>query len=491
METLNAPREEGLNQSGDVVTACRAGADGLEPSGAGLIHILIVEDSRTQAMALRYLLEQHHFEVVVSENGREAMERLQQRRPTLVISDVNMPEMNGYELCDRIKRDETLRDLPVILLTTLSEPKDVLKGIQCGADSFVVKPYEENVLISRIEHLLANLPFRTSAARPAFTEIAYDGQRYKIDTARAHSVELLLSTYEEAVRKNGQLAVAQRELGQQAEELKKALAVVTESHHQLKQAQMQLIEAAKLQSVGRLAAAIAHEVKNPLGILQIGIQWLGDASMSRDAGQTAIVLNEMKDAAERANMVISDLLDFAAPRTLEIGETCINALIEKTLRFVKHDLALAKVRVTKTLATDIPKCRVDSNKILQVFINLFVNAAHAMPNGGTLTVKTSNVVMDADDADYVASGASSPRYRSGDSVVAIEIRDTGTGIPEEHLKKLFDPFFTTKPAGQGTGLGLAVTKQIVDLHNAILSIRNADEGGTVVNLIFNPPVSQG
>jgi signal transduction histidine kinase len=485
METWIKSGEEEGNRAGEIATACGNGAgDRTHSGGAGLVSILIAEDSRTQAMALCYLLEQHHFEVVWTENGRDAMEKLLRCRPTLVITDINMPEVNGYDLCARIKKDDALRDLPVILLTTLSEPKDVLKGIQCGADSFVVKPYDENVLISRIEHLLASLPLKTTAPAGSNTEIVYDGQSYSIDTTRAHSVELLLSTYEVAVQRNNQLEEVQQQLQRQTEDLRKALVEATESHERLNEAQMQLIEAEKLRCVGRLAAAIAHEVKNPLGILQIGLDWLGRLPQLDNDGQTDGVLHDMKDAVERASLVIGDLLSLAAPRSLEIGEVCINALIEKGLRFVKHDFAIAKVRVTKALEADLPKCSVDPNKILQVFINIFVNASHAMPTGGTLSIKTSKRVMAADDAGYAASGASGPRYRSGDTVVDVQIRDTGTGIPEEHLEKLFDPFFTTKPAGQGTGLGLAVTKQIIDMHGAILDIRNADEGGAMVTITF-------
>ncbi len=489
MENWITPPGGDGNRGGEIATDLGNGSRDGETSGrTRLVSILIAEDSRTQAMALSYMLQQHHFEVILTENGREALDHLLRRRPTLVITDVNMPEMNGYDLCDRIKSDDTLRDLPVILLTTLSEPKDVLKGIQCGADSFVIKPYDEDVLISRIEHLLASMPFRRSGERPVVTELVYDGQSYSIDTERAHSVELLLSTYEVAVQKNRQLEDAKQQLEQQADDLRRALAAANESNERLKEAQMQLIEAEKLQCVGRLAAAIAHEVKNPLGILQIGIEWLAQVPLTHNPGQTDGVLGDMKDAVERASLVISDLLSLAAPRSLEIGTACMNSLIEKTLRFVKHDLTIAKVRVAKTLTPGLPKCRVDPNKILQVFINVFVNASQAMSAGGTLTIQTSQRTMETDDADYAANGASGPRYVAGDTVVVVEIRDTGTGIPEEHLKRLFDPFFTTKPVGQGTGLGLTVTKQILEMHSAILGIRNADEGGAVVTIIFTKTV---
>src|SRR5579862_5371582 len=104
------------------------------------LEILIVEDSRTQAEQLKYMLEDHDFNVIATRNGREALEALHKHKPTLVITDITMPEIDGYELCRRIRVDEKLADLPVILLTALSDPEDVFKGLECGADNFITKP---------------------------------------------------------------------------------------------------------------------------------------------------------------------------------------------------------------------------------------------------------------------------------------------------------------------------------------------------------------
>ena len=485
MDTSNMQSREGGGQIAGIAPTFAERLQGPEDSKvAALVVVLIAEDSRTQAMALRRLLEKHHCEVMAAENGAQAMARLIERRPTLVVTDVNMPEMDGYDLCRRIKNDPGLADLPVILLTALSAPKDVLKGIECGADSFVIKPYDEHYLISRIEHVLAHLPLQQKhGENERLTEITYDGAKYAIDAGRAQAVELLLSTYEVAMVKHRQLEDAQSQLLKRTEELSHALIQATEAHDRLKHAQMQLVHAEKLQTVGQLAAGISHEVKNPLGILRIGIDWLADSALCRDE-QSSMILSEMSDAVERASLIIGDLLDFSSQNNLEIAETCINALIEKALRFVKHDLTTGKVRVVRRLADDLPAWLVDANRILQVFINLIVNACHAMPKGGVLTITTSKKQMDADDGDYKASGWAEPRYRAGDTVVNVEIQDTGTGISEEHMKKIFTAFFTTKPAGQGTGLGLSVTKQIIEMHRGILSIRNADEGGAIVAITF-------
>src|SRR3989338_613641 len=124
------------------------------------VEILIAEDSQTQAEQLRYLLEEHGYTVMSAVNGKEALAMARQHKPALVISDVLMPHLDGYGLCKAIKIDEILNDIPVILVTRLSESQDVMLGLECGADNFIRKPYDERYLLSRIEYLLMNLELR-------------------------------------------------------------------------------------------------------------------------------------------------------------------------------------------------------------------------------------------------------------------------------------------------------------------------------------------
>src|SRR5580658_5398308 len=118
--------------------------------------ILIAEDSPTQAEKLKYILETQNYRVMAAVNGREALEMARQEKPTLVISDVVMPEMDGYQLCHEIKSDSGLCNVPVILVTTLSDPQDVIRGLECRADNFIIKPYDERHLLSRIQFVLLN-----------------------------------------------------------------------------------------------------------------------------------------------------------------------------------------------------------------------------------------------------------------------------------------------------------------------------------------------
>ncbi len=140
-------------------------------SSRACIEILVVEDSLTQAAHLKSILEEHDFEVVSASNGLEALEILRERKPTLVITDIAMPGMDGYELCRRIRAEERLSDLPVILLTALSDPEDVFKGLSCGADNFITKPYEQNYLLGRIHYLLANVHLRQGEKAQSSMEI--------------------------------------------------------------------------------------------------------------------------------------------------------------------------------------------------------------------------------------------------------------------------------------------------------------------------------
>ena len=265
--------------------------------------------------------------------------------------------------------------------------------------------------------------------------------------------------------------------------LTKVLADLTKSHEELKSAQSQLMQVEKLHSIGQLAAGIAHEVKNPLQVILVGIQYLTGCPLGRNE-ETREVLTEMDAAVQRADGVIRDLLEFSSPRELGMQPRSINTLIEHALRFVKHDLTLGKIQIVRNLADDLPDVTVDPTKIEQVLINLFINACHAMPKSGVLTVTSHQRVLGSEDSSHDAGDRSGIRFRTGDRAVVVDIEDNGCGILEDHLARIFEPFFTTKDTGKGTGLGLSVAKKIIDLHKARIRIANKNTGGVIVSLTF-------
>lgn len=257
------------------------------------------------------------------------------------------------------------------------------------------------------------------------------------------------------------------------EELAKSEAALRKSHEELKSAQLQLIQAEKMESIGTLAAGVAHEVKNPLAILLMGINYLSRKFTEAD-GSAQTVLKEMRDAIERANTITRGLLDFSASRQLAVKPENLNKLLEETLRLVRHELLKNQISLKTHFAEDLPCTMADRTQIQQVFVNVFVNAIHAMPEGGTLTIRT--YVKQMTDTTFTEGSRSASHIWMGEKAVAAEVEDTGTGISQEHLAKIFDPFFTTKPTGKGTGLGLPVSKKIIELHGGVMDIRNKPEG---------------
>lgn len=175
------------------------------PAENNPIEILIAEDSATQAEQLRYLLDGNGYAVTVAANGRLALEAARRHKPTLLISDVVMPQMDGYALCKAMKADAELKDVPVILVTALNGPQDVVKGLECGADNFIRKPYDERYLLQRIHYLLANRALRRSEKVQMGVEIDLGGKRHFITSERQQILDLLISTYDEAVRLNQDL----------------------------------------------------------------------------------------------------------------------------------------------------------------------------------------------------------------------------------------------------------------------------------------------
>jgi PAS domain S-box-containing protein len=192
------------------------------------VDILIVEDSKTQAEQLKFLLEKNHYTVITAENGRKALALFENYIPSIVISDICMPEMDGYELCKKIKELNNEQEIPVILLTSLSEPEDVLQGLDCGADNFITKPYKDDYLLSHIQQVIASHYLYHSERVRVGIEIMFGGKRRLISANQQQMLTLLISTYEAAVIKNQELIRTQEELRTMNDQLEEMVEIRTE-----------------------------------------------------------------------------------------------------------------------------------------------------------------------------------------------------------------------------------------------------------------------
>ena len=175
------------------------------------VDVVIAEDSRIQAKILQKHLVEAGYQVRVAPNGAEALKLIQEAPPTIIISDIEMPEMDGYELCRRVKGDPQLRRIPLILLSTLGAPEDIIEGLHAGADNYVTKPYQADYLLSRVESLL-HTPMGEEDPQAPMLEVTLAGKHYQVRSGRQQVLNLLISTFENAVEKNNELIRVNQEL---------------------------------------------------------------------------------------------------------------------------------------------------------------------------------------------------------------------------------------------------------------------------------------
>ncbi len=236
---------------------------------------------------------------------------------------------------------------------------------------------------------------------------------------------------------------------------------------QLKSTQNELIQAEKLTSLGQLAASIAHEVNNPLSGVLVYTQLLSKKiSSDKFSKETSLnYLSKMESELTRSTRLIRNLLDFARQSPPSLRPVNINDVVDRALELASNSAELQNIEVIKEFSPSLPNIMADFDQLQQVCTNLILNAVQAMPEGGKLSLRTSNI----------------------DSLVRIEVQDTGCGISEENMRKLFTPFFTTKAKGKGVGLGLAVAHGIIQRHHGRIEVQSKEGKGTTFTIYL--PIS--
>lgn len=247
------------------------------------------------------------------------------------------------------------------------------------------------------------------------------------------------------------------EIGDLTESFNTLACHLLEAQEKLKRAaeiEKQMIETEKLAVIGQLSAGVAHEINNPLGGMQLCFNNLLNTKMDEsDRDEHIKVINA---GFKRIQNIVKQLLDFSKNTPLIVEKTSINRLIDNVLILSEYTISKKGIKIKKDLNEDIPEMLIDANKLEQVFLNLLINAAQAMDEKGILSIKT---------------------YKD-DKFCYIAVSDTGKGIPDDILPRIFTPFFTTKPVGEGTGLGLTVSKAIVEQHKGELTVETSQAGST-------------
>ena len=242
------------------------------------------------------------------------------------------------------------------------------------------------------------------------------------------------------------------------------ITLLVEDATERKRLRDQLAEYEKLSALSQLALGAAHEINNPL----LGISsYLELIKEKTDSSQEKEEIDVVLENVYRISETIRGLLNFARPTPPQFTKVNLISLIEETLSFISRQPIFRKINIEKKLSSSLPQITADLNQIRQILINMFINAAQAMPERGTLTVETSKVKFE--------------------EKVQINISDTGIGIPRENLNKIFNPFFTTKKS-MGTGLGLSISQSYINNHNGSIYVKSEENKGTTISIIL--PIRQ-
>lgn len=403
--------------------------------------VLIIDDNVTNIEVLAAALAED-YEISFATCGAEGIELVVKYLPDLILLDIMMPDMDGFETCRRLRSNASLPDIPIIFISALEEVADKVKAFQAGGNDYVTKPFQP-------EEVLARVATHTALYR------------------------------------------TRRELEAREESLRRHLQELETAHRQLQEMGSQLLQSEKLASIGQLAAGVAHEINNPIGFVSSNLNTLqgyvktllqllaeyepletlapADRQLRLKAAKQQAdlaflredivqLINESIDGAGRVQRIVRDLRNFSHPGDNEWRTTDLQAALESTLNVAWNEIKF-KANVVRDYV-ELPPVECLSSQINQVLLNLIVNAAQSITNNGQITLRT----------------------RHHDQWVSIAIIDNGCGIAAEHCEKIFDPFFTTKPVGKGTGLGLSMAYGIIATHRGRIDVESGIGQGSTFTI---------
>jgi two-component system, sensor histidine kinase and response regulator len=434
--------------------------------------ILIAEDSQTQAEQLTHYLSTRGYTVTVARNGKQALAAALRSKPALIITDVVMPEMDGYTLCKEIKSLPALKDVPVVLLTSLSRPQDIVKGLECSADSFIRKPYDDKYLLSRVEYILTNVQLRKTERLQVGVQLQFGGQSHFITAEKQQILDLLISTYEGAVQINEELEIKQQELLQAKETLEERVAERTAELAQTnQQLQIELVERKRAEAeikklnedlerrvaerTAQLAAAnheleafsysVSHDLRAPLRHIKGFTLLLIEEYSPQLAPEAQQRLKRIQEVTNKMARMIDDLLNLARldRRSMALQMVSLNSLVENVRRNLESETSGRKI---DWRVGSLPSVNCDPGLVEQVFANLLSNAVK-------YTGRCEHAVIEIDQATI-----------EGQPVLFV--RDNGAGFNPKYSDRLFGTFqrLHSDEEFEGTGVGLATVQRIIRKH---------------------------
>ena len=419
-------------------------------------NILIVDDTPENLRLLSNALTERGYKVRSVITGAMALMGAKAAPPDLILLDINMPQMNGYQVCEALKADEQTREIPVIFISALDEVLDKVKAFTVGGRDYISKPFQFEEVLARIENQLT-----------------------------------IRNLQQQLQEKNCFLQQSEMREREKAYQLEQAL-------HQLQNSQSQLVQSAKMSSLGQLVAGIAHEINNPVNFIHGNItfasEYVQELLELLELYQTQFpnltpeierlieaieldflkedlprILSSMQVGTQRIYGIVCSLRNFSRLDESEMKMVDLHEGIDSTLMLLENRLqakpGVSAIQVVKEYG-ELPKVECYVGQLNQVFMNILSNAIDALKEHWGCEIENAT--------EQTANPSLTPTIRIHTEVlepdwVTIRIADNGSGISEEVQSKLFDPFFTTKPVGEGTGLGLSISYQIVkERHGGLL-----------------------
>lgn len=407
--------------------------------------ILVVEDSRTQAEYLGHILGKGNYHFRIAENGRHALDLIAEEKPALVLTDIVMPGIDGYELCRRIRQDKATADIPVIMVTQLFDPADVLKGLEAGADNFIIKPFDSAMVLIRIREVFsaAEQGGEPTASAPLL-DVEFGGSRYSIRAGRLQILRILLSTYELAIRKNTELQEAQEhllslneQLQQMVEELQVANDDLQMENTSRQQAEHDLAQANK--KLQLMTSITRHDLLNQLTVLQ-GYMELADENNRTKPDLASAQIKKSLDVIKRSINTVQFTSEYQRIGMTSLSWHPLSACIVNASRYA----ALGEVRLENEVPAGV---EIYADPLIEKAIfNLIDNA---LRYGLTLTTIRFRI-----------------EYQGDTPVIICE--DDGIGIRPENKERIF-----TYGYGTNTGMGLFLVREILGITG--IGIRESGE----------------
>lgn len=421
--------------------------------------ILVIDDSPTNLEILHDVLGSAGYEVLVEMDGASGIEQVESNPPDLILLDVMMPKIDGFETCRRLQANPSTKNIPIIFITALTEAEEKVKGLSLGAVDYITKPFEQEEVLARIS---LHLKLRK-------LNIELDKQKQELE-----------------------IRVEER-----TSELSQAL-------NELKQTQLQLVQTEKISSLGQLVAGVAHEINNPIGFISTNLhyanQYIEDVlilirlfqkncsnpgseveeqieamDLEHIEKDLPKLMSSMKLGTDTIKGIMQSLRNFSRTDGENKKLVDIHEGIEATLMILQHRLKAYSKRPAIQVVKDysiLPKVQCFPGQLNQVFMNLLANAIDVLEES----------MIDSQELNNENFANINPKIRIATTIdkyqVTVKIADNGKGMPESVRSEIFQPFFTTKPEGKGTGLGLSISYQIITENHGgnLVCISSPGEG---------------